>query len=116
VTAEALAARLTAGNYAVAIAPRTAGGGTPADALALFCGDDAAQNPTRLRDTAFEAAVAAAQTLADWQAAERQLHELCPAVPLSVTPRTFGFAEGVQGMRVIPFTNRLDFRHATRND
>lgn len=115
VSAVALASRLTAGNYTVAIAPRTAGGDTPADALSLFCGEEAGSNPSRLRDAAFEAALADAETLADWQAAELLLHELCPAVPLTVTPRTVGFAEGVQNIRVIPFTDRLDFRHATRD-
>lgn len=114
VAASSLAARLTAGNYIVAIASRTARGSSPADALALFAGEDAAINPSRLRDTAFETALATAATLADWQAAERQLHALCPAVPLAVTPRTFGFAEGVTGIYVIPFTDRLDFRSATR--
>lgn len=114
VAASALAARLTAGNYIVAIAPLTTNGASPADALALFAGEDGATNPSRLRDAAFESALADAATLADFQAVERQLHDLCPAVPLAVAPRTFGFGEGVQGVRVIPFTDRLDFRHATR--
>lgn len=114
VSASALAARLTAGNYNVAIASLTADGASPADALALFSGEDGATNPARLRDTAWETTLSAAATLADFQAAERQLHDLCPAVPLAVTPRVFGFGEGVQGIRIVPFTDRLDFRHATR--
>lgn len=116
VSAAALAARLVAGNYTVAIAPQTARGSSPADALALFTGEEAAQNRSRLQNADFEAALANAATLADWQAAERLLRDLCPAVPLTVAPRTFGFAEGVQGIHVLPFTDRLDFRHATREN
>ncbi|MBE6757848.1 MAG: hypothetical protein E7552_04785 [Ruminococcaceae bacterium] len=111
-----LSARLTAGNYTVAIAPQTAQSDSPADALALFAGESATHNRTRLRDAAFESALATAASLADWQAAELLLHDLCPAVPLTVAPRTFGFAAGVQGVRVTPFTDRLEFRHATRTN
>ncbi len=109
-----LTARMTAGNFTLALATRTANGNTPADALAMFTGNRAVQNPSRLQDAAWESMWSRAQTTADWQAAEQQLHALCPAVPLSVAPRTFGFASDVRNMAVVPFTERIDFRHATR--
>lgn len=109
-----LAARLTAGNYHIAIAPVTARGDSPADALLLFDGAAGEGNMARYRDEAWAASVRAAEGVAELMAAEQALAEACPAVPLAAVTRRFGFAADVSGVRVAPFTSHFDFRHAKR--
>ena len=108
-----LLARLTAGNYHLALAPATARGDSPADALRLFAGE-AAHNWSRFQDKKWEKAVNVAGDLAALQTAEEALAAACPAVPLAAVPRVFALAEDVSGVDVIPFTDRLDFHNAMR--
>jgi ABC-type oligopeptide transport system substrate-binding subunit len=108
-----LIARLTAGNYHLALAPATAAGDSPADALRLFAGEGG-QNWARYRNTKWEKQLNSAGDLAALQAAEEALAAACPAVPLAAVPRVFAVAEDVSGVDVIPFTDRLDFTNARR--
>lgn len=114
VPAEKLTARLTAGNYHMALAPATARGDSPADALLLFDGDAADGNWARYTNGEWAASVRAANSQEALQAAEQQLAAACPAVPLAVVTRRFGLAGDVTGVSVRPFTSRFDFRHAKR--
>lgn len=114
VAADKLTARLTAGNYHLALAPATARGGSPADALLLFDGDAADGNWARYQNAAWAASVREADSLAALAAAEEALAAACPAVPLTGVTRRFALAADVTGVIVTPFTSRFDFRHAKR--
>lgn len=114
VPAEKLTARLTAGNYHIALAPATARGDSPADALLLFDGTAADGNWARYTNADWAASVRAADTPTALQAAEEALAAACPAVPLSAATRRFGLAGDVVDVQVQPFTGRFDFRHAKR--
>lgn len=112
--ADKLLARLTAGNYHMAIAPATARGDSPADALLLFDGDAADGNVARYTNAEWAASVRAADTIEALHAAEEALSAACPAVPLAVVTRRFGFAGDVVDVEVQPFTGRFDFCRAKR--
>lgn len=114
VAADRLAARLTAGNYHLAIAAATACGDTPQDALLLFDGTAAEGNWSRYQDAAWAETVRAARQPDEIAAAEQALSEACPAVPLAVVTRRFGVAADVVDVQVAPFTSRFDFRRARR--
>ena len=109
-----LTARVTAGNYHLAIAPATARGDSPADALLLFDGTAGEGNGARYQDATWAASVWAAESVAELCTAEQALAEACPAVPLAAVTRRFGFAADVSGVSVAPFTSHFDFRHAKR--
>ena len=98
----------------MAIAPATARGHTPTDALSLFSGSAADGNWSRYDNAALREALTAARTLGALQNAEQALADACPAIPLYAAPRVYGLADGVSGVIPVPFCNRLDFRHAVK--
>lgn len=110
--AATLEARLAAGNYHLALAPATARGASPADALFLFGGDQ--ENLSRWQDAAWYAAVSVARSPAELQTLERQLYDACPAAPVKIVTRRFALGKGISGVNVAPFTARVDFRRAVR--
>lgn len=99
-----LSLRLRTGSYQIALATTTASGLSGAENLRAYTTGDA-NNVTGCSDPRLDAAVAAA--LAGGRealtAAEQQLRDVCPSVPLSFPRRYYGIAARDEGVGIRPF-------------
>lgn len=104
VSQDILAARVSSGNYQVALYTAIGGGLTAAENLTAFV-SGAANNRTGFSDPAFDAAVTAAARggRAQTVAAEKMLFNACPCIPLSFPRRSYGVAANCEGVTVRPF-------------
>lgn len=120
VDAETLAARVTAGNYQLAIFEKTGRGLTANENLEMFTSTAPAGNYARYTDAAYDALYAAAtDDMASAAALESYLLDTCPALPLGFSVRYYGLRADVSGITVTPFDGGiygapLSFRQATR--
>lgn len=122
VSEEVLAARVSGGNYQIALTTVIGSGLTAADNLTAFVGG-AANNLTGFADPAFDAAVAAAARggRAQVAIAEEMLREACPCIPVSFPRRTYGVAANCENVTVRPFGGgtyggAYEFLHAKKFD
>ena len=104
VSETALTARVSSGNYQIAVYTAVGGGLTASENLTAYT-TGAANNLTGFSAAAFDAAYVAA---ADGErtsvtAAERVLREQCPVVPLSFVRRYYGVAANCEDITVRPF-------------
>ncbi len=117
---ETLAARVTAGNYQLAIFEKTGRGLTATENLEMFTSAAPTGNYARYADEAYDALYAAAKDTASSAAAlEAYVMDTCPALPLGFCARYYGVREEVSGITVAPFDGGLygaplGFRQATR--
>ncbi len=104
VSEDVLAARMSGGNYQIAVATALGGGLSAADNLTAFI-SGAANNLTGFSDPAFDAAVTAAARggRAQVTAAETMLREACPCIPVSFPRRAYGVAPNCENVTVRPF-------------
>ncbi len=120
-----LAARVKSGNYQAAIYTQTLSGLTGGENLAIY-GTDAVGNVAQLKNTAVDAAIAAAQTggRPQLEALDRLLWQVCPCVPLTNPTRYYSMpAEDpkIEGVWVRPFGGGrygavLEFKNAYKWD
>lgn len=122
VSEETLSARVSAGNYQVALVTSIGGGLSAADNLTAFV-SGAANNLTDFSDPAFDAAVTAAARggRAQATAAEALLREACPSIPVSFPRRAYGVAPNCENVTVRPFGGgtyggTYEFLHAKKFD
>ncbi len=117
---ETLAARVSAGNYQLAIYEKTGRGLTATENLEMFTSAAPGGNYARYADAAYDALYAAAKDTASSAAAlEAYVFDACPALPLGFCTRYYGVREEVSGITVAPFDGGLygaplGFRQATR--
>ncbi len=119
--AEELSARISSGDYELALGTAVATGGTVQDVLTAFSTGDV-NNVTGLADRTFDELLkkAVAEDARDaYKKAEIQLYKSCPCLPLYYPARTFAFGKGVEGVNVRPFGGGVygavyDFRKATK--
>lgn len=117
---ETLAARVTAGNYQLAIFEKTGSGLTATENLEMFTSTAPSGNYARYADAAYDALYAAAKdTKTSATALETYLLDTCPALPLGFCTRYYGVREEVSGITVAPFDGGLygaplAFRQAKR--
>ncbi len=122
VPADALASRVTVGNYQLAIYAFTPRNRNAGEALAAFALSAEEGNFSRYSDAAYLEAcrrLASDATPEKVLAVEKMLYDACPAVPLSFVSRFFGVSNSVTGLVVRPFAGgvfgaELDFRQAKR--
>lgn len=117
---ETLTARVTAGNYQLAIFEKTGRGLTATENLEMFTSAAPAGNYARYADAAYDTLYAKAQdTKASAKALEAYLLDTCPALPLGFCTRYYGVREEVNGITVVSFDGGLygaplAFKQATR--
>ncbi len=104
VSAETLAARVTGGNYQIALYTAIGGGLTAAENLTAFT-SGAANNLTAFSDEHIDAVIAqAAHAGRDKvMTAESALRASCPSIPVSFPRRYYGVARNCQNVTVRPF-------------
>ncbi len=118
---ETLSARVTAGNYQLAIYEKTGRGLTATENLQMFTSAAPNGNYARYADETYDALYAAAKDTASAAAAlETYLLDTCPALPLGFCTRYYGVREEVSGITVAPFNGGLygaplAFRQAKRD-
>ncbi|MBP3382006.1 MAG: peptide ABC transporter substrate-binding protein [Clostridia bacterium] len=118
--AETLAARVTAGNYQLAIFQKTGRGLTATENLEMFTSAASTGNYARYADTAYDTLYAAAtDTVRAATTLETYLLDACPVLPLGFCTRYYGIREEVSGITVAPFDGGLygaplAFRQAKR--
>ena len=114
--------RVNSGNYQAAICIRTATGLSGAENLACYA-TGAAGNLSHLSnaavDTAIQKALSGGRT--ELEALEKQLWQLCPAVPIGAVTRYYSVADGVKWVFPLPFGGGrwnapLHFRDALKFD
>lgn len=124
-SAAELEARVSVGNYQLALYTQIGVGTAASDAIASFGSDAARGNLSCLSDAAFDAALAEAArdgfTRDELEALEQRLYTLCPCVPLAFVSRYFGVSAGVEGLCVYPFNGgahgvTFEIRSATRDE
>ncbi len=104
VSEQTLAARVTSGNYQIALYTAVGGGLTAADNLTAFV-SGAGNNLTGFADPAFDAAATAAARggRSKVTAAEKRLRDACPIIPVSFPHRYYGVAANCEDVTVRPF-------------
>ncbi len=119
---ETLTARVTAGNYQLAIFEKTGRGLTATENLEMFTSAAATGNYARYADEAYDALYrSAVDSKASAATLETYLLDTCPALPLGFCTRYYGVREEVSGITVTPFDGGLygaplTFRQAQRDN
>lgn len=114
---DALARRVAAGNYQIALTSIRPDSGGPFAALSLFQSGKS-ENPAKLNDPAYDAMLADAQKKSDsaavsaYAAAEKYLNEQAVFYPLYYEKNYFASAKGVTGIVFNPYGMGIDFIQA----
>lgn len=122
--ADELSARVSVGNYEIAIVSSTVRGMTALDAFAGYV-TDASGNQARFSSSAYDMLYASAAsgtvTRGELSALEAMLVQECPSIPLCFESRVYGISAKVSGLIVRPFGGgafgaAFDFRHAGKTE
>ena len=122
--ADELAARVSVGNYEVAILSSTVRGMTALDAFSTYV-TGASGNQARFSNSAYDklyaSSAAGTVTRAELDALEAMLVQECPSIPLCFESRVYGISPKVSGLIVRPFGGgafgaAFDFRHAGKTE
>lgn len=120
-----LTARVSVGNYQVALCPSTAPGMTAMDALGMYVSNAAKGNWARFSDAGYDALYAELQAggvgREELDRLEEKLVELCPSIPLTFQCRSIGIPANVSGLIIRPFGGGaygapVDFRRAGKTE
>lgn len=113
-SADKLKSRVSSGDYDLAVCSIHPAENSPLAALSLFTGASA-NNPAQLKDSSYDALVAAAEgtgenkSAAAYAAAEKYLNEKAIFYPLCYEKSYYASAKGVTGIVFLPFMGGVDF-------